>query len=82
MQLLWETSFQLGIIIIALGFLVSLLRYRLFDAEAFGQGYGEETDFCHRASAHGWRHLLSCSPFVSPPFFVLFFSLSSPHCRQ
>ena len=34
MQLLWETSFQLGIIIIALGFLVSLLRYRLFDAEA------------------------------------------------
>lgn len=31
---LWEGLFQLGIIIVALGFLVSLLRYRLFDAEA------------------------------------------------
>lgn len=32
--ILWEAMFQLGIAIIALGFLVSLLRYRLFDAEA------------------------------------------------
>ena len=31
---LLEGLFQLGIILIALGFLVSLLRYRLFDAEA------------------------------------------------
>ena len=31
--ILWEGLFQLGIVIIALGFLVSLLRYRLFDAE-------------------------------------------------
>jgi hypothetical protein len=31
--ILWEAMFQLGIIAIALGFLVSLLRYRLFDAE-------------------------------------------------
>ena len=30
---LWEAMFQLGIILIALGFLVSLLRYRLYDAE-------------------------------------------------
>jgi len=34
MPLLWEVLFQLGIIIVALGFLVSLLRFRLFDAEA------------------------------------------------
>ncbi len=34
MPILWEAMFQLGIIIVALGFLVSLLRYRLFDAEA------------------------------------------------
>lgn len=33
MILLWEAMFQLGIIVVALGFLVSLLRYRLFDAE-------------------------------------------------
>lgn len=33
MGLVWEAMFQLGIIIVALGFLVSLLRYRLFDAE-------------------------------------------------
>jgi hypothetical protein len=33
MPILWETMFQIGIIIVALGFLVSLLRYRLFDAE-------------------------------------------------
>jgi hypothetical protein len=31
--IVWEAMFQLGIIIVALGFLVSLLRYRLFDAE-------------------------------------------------
>jgi GT2 family glycosyltransferase/glycosyltransferase involved in cell wall biosynthesis len=36
----------------------------IFDAEAFGQGYGEENDFCQRAAAHGWRHLLACDTFV------------------
>ena len=29
----------------------------LFDP-AFGAGYGEENDFCMRASARGWRHLI------------------------
>jgi hypothetical protein len=33
MPILWEAMFQLGIILIALGFLVSLMRYRLYDAE-------------------------------------------------
>jgi GT2 family glycosyltransferase/uncharacterized protein (DUF3084 family) len=36
----------------------------LFDADAFGRGYGEETDFCRRAHAKGWRHLLACDTFV------------------
>jgi GT2 family glycosyltransferase/glycosyltransferase involved in cell wall biosynthesis len=36
----------------------------LFDARAFGRGYGEENDFCLRASAHGWRHLLACDTYV------------------
>jgi hypothetical protein len=31
MPILWEAMFQLGIVAIALGFLVPLLRYRLFD---------------------------------------------------
>jgi GT2 family glycosyltransferase/glycosyltransferase involved in cell wall biosynthesis len=35
-----------------------------FDAEAFGRGYGEENDFCLRATARGWRHLLACDIFV------------------
>jgi hypothetical protein len=33
-NVLLETLFQLGIVVIALGFLTSLLRYRLYDAEA------------------------------------------------
>ena len=36
----------------------------LFDARAFGRGYGEENDFCLRASARGWRHLLACDTYV------------------
>ena len=35
-----------------------------FDTETFGRGYGEENDFCLRASARGWRHLLACDTFV------------------
>jgi GT2 family glycosyltransferase/glycosyltransferase involved in cell wall biosynthesis len=36
----------------------------LFDEEAFGRGYGEENDFCMRASALGFRHLLALDVFV------------------
>ena len=35
-----------------------------FDAETFGHGYGEEVDFCLRASACGWRHVLAADLFV------------------
>ncbi|HVY16945.1 MAG TPA: glycosyltransferase [Rhodopila sp.] len=35
-----------------------------FDAERFGLGYGEENDFCLRASERGWRHRLACDTFV------------------
>jgi GT2 family glycosyltransferase/glycosyltransferase involved in cell wall biosynthesis len=36
----------------------------LFDAAAFGLGYGEENDFCMRSAAKGWRHKLACDVFV------------------
>jgi len=36
----------------------------LFDADAFGRGYGEENDFCLRAGVRGWRHLLACDTYV------------------
>lgn len=36
----------------------------LFDVEIFGEGYGEENDFCLRASAEGFTHLLCGDLFV------------------
>ena len=36
----------------------------VFDAEAFGRGYGEENDFCMRVSQRGWSHRLACDTFV------------------
>ncbi len=42
----------------------ALDKVGLFDAERFGMGYGEENDFCLRASLLGWRHRLACDTFV------------------
>lgn len=36
----------------------------LFDADAFGAGYGEENDFCLRAARLGWRHVLAGDVFA------------------
>ncbi|MFG1465768.1 glycosyltransferase [Xanthobacter sp. DSM 24535] len=36
----------------------------LFDERAFGKGYGEETDFCCRASMGPWRHVIAGDVFV------------------
>lgn len=36
-----------------------------FDEAAFGRGYGEENDWCMRASRAGWRHVLCDSAFVA-----------------
>jgi len=35
-----------------------------FDAKVFGKGYGEENDFCLRASRKGWLHLHALDVFV------------------
>jgi GT2 family glycosyltransferase len=36
-----------------------------FDESAFGRGYGEENDWCYRASATGRRHVLCADVFVA-----------------
>jgi GT2 family glycosyltransferase/glycosyltransferase involved in cell wall biosynthesis len=35
-----------------------------FSEALFGRGYGEENDFCRRASAKGWRHLAAADVYV------------------
>jgi len=41
-----------------------LAEVGLFDAEAFGRGYGEENDFCLRASQRGWHHVHALDVYV------------------
>lgn len=53
----------------AVGFCMYIRRCCLnevgyFDEEKFGRGYGEENDFCMRALAKGWRHVLATDIFV------------------
>ena len=36
----------------------------LFDVQTFGRGYGEENDWCQRASAVGWRNVQLANCFV------------------
>ena len=35
-----------------------------FDSKTFGKGYGEENDFCLRATAVGWSHRIACDTFI------------------
>lgn len=54
---------------VAVGFCMYIRReciddIGLFDAATWGRGYGEEVDFCLKASANGWRHVMACDTFV------------------
>lgn len=54
---------------VAIGFCMYIRRQcideiGLFDAATWGRGYGEEVDFCLKASAHGWRHVMTGDTFV------------------
>lgn len=54
----------------AVGFCMYLRRAAIdqvgsFDELAFGRGYGEENDWCCRASTAGWRHVLCDHAFVA-----------------
>ena len=53
----------------AVGFCMLIKRECLqqvgqFDEAAFGKGYGEENDFCMRASNLGWHHVIAADTFV------------------
>jgi GT2 family glycosyltransferase/glycosyltransferase involved in cell wall biosynthesis len=53
----------------AVGFCMYITRRCLaatgpFDAETFGKGYGEENDFCCRATAQGFGHVLAGDVYV------------------
>jgi len=50
----------------------------LFDVETFGKGYGEENDFCLRATAKGWKHLLAADTFAFHEGEVSFQAGSNP----
>lgn len=39
-------------------------RIGVFDAETFGRGYGEENDFCMRAAALNYTHILATDVYV------------------
>jgi len=54
----------------------------LFDAETFGAGYGEENDFCMRAAALGWRHVLAADVFVQHHGGVSFQSRKTDLARE
>lgn len=40
-------------------------RIGLFDEAAFGRGYGEENDWCMRATQAGWQHVICDDAFVA-----------------
>lgn len=52
----------------AVGFCMYIRRALLDDVglfdEAFGLGYGEENDFCMRATARGWQHIADDATFI------------------
>lgn len=53
----------------------------LLDTQRFGRGYGEENDWCLRASAAGWQHLLAADVFVLHQGSVSFSGETSPRVR-
>jgi GT2 family glycosyltransferase len=60
----------------------ALVDVGLLDVDVFGRGYGEENDFCLRASARGWRHRLACDTFVYHEGAVSFGAAAPGAARQ
>lgn len=53
----------------------------LFDTGRFGRGYGEENDWCQRALAAGWKHLIATDVYVVHQGAVSFSSESAVRVR-
>lgn len=71
----------------AVGFCMYIRRHclnevGLFDVESFGKGYGEENDFCLKATAKGWKHLLAADTFVFHEGGVSFQAESNPRKKR
>ncbi|MGE0419100.1 MAG: glycosyltransferase [Acetobacteraceae bacterium] len=60
----------------------ALNQVGLFDEQTFGRGYGEENDFCVRASRLGWQHILACDSFVYHKGSVSFGPDMGPLAKQ
>lgn len=70
----------------AIGFAMYIRRQALnevgyFDEEKWGKGYGEENEFCIRASDRGWRHVAACDVFVQHHGSVSFDTEKSPRVK-
>lgn len=57
----------------------ALAQVGLFDEAHFGKGYGEENDFCVRASHSGWRHVHALDVFVQHAGGVSFGAQKKAH---
>jgi GT2 family glycosyltransferase len=71
----------------AIGFCMYIRRDALrevgyFDEVLWDKGYGEENDFCMRASSLGWRHVAACDTFVFHHGSVSFSGEQSERQRQ
>ncbi|MCI5050124.1 MAG: glycosyltransferase, partial [Rickettsiales bacterium] len=69
------------------GFCMMLRRAALdevgyFDEDTFGRGYGEENDWCLRATDLGWRHVLAGNVFVRHTGSVSFASHKSRQLKR
>ena len=69
-RICWQRPVHYPELPTAVGFCMFIRRRALdaigdFDAATFGRGYGEENDWCLRASGHGWRHVLCDDAYVA-----------------
>jgi len=60
----------------------ALLDVGYFDEQTWNKGYGEENDFCLRASSLGWRHVLACDVFVQHHGAVSFAASKTAHIER
>lgn len=60
----------------------ALMEVGYFDEERWAKGYGEENDFCIRATALGWRNVAACDVFVQHHGSVSFDTEKFPRIQE